>query len=170
MKARCSPRRYPSPAATVTGEPTGATTQRLIGLINQVSPEEFRWQETNYDRDSALGRELLFRIAHNEWIRATAEVIDVMRTDAVDTTIKIEIDPGAVPLGLHGRLLLIVLLSAPASAGCPSCPSRRDAVLLRFLGHLVRHCPERSGTAIRGPAVIDVTGHRAAPAAGTPAR
>ena len=107
----------PEPAATVTGEPAGATTHRLIGLINQVSPEEFRWQETNYDRDSALGRELLFRIAHNEWIRATAEVIDVMRTDAIDTTIKVEIVPELVPLetGRHGngRLWLPVLVLPP---------------------------------------------------------
>ena len=107
----------PESAATVAGEPTGATTHRLIGLINQVSPEEFRWQETNYDRDSSLGRELLFRLAHNEWIRATAEVIDVMRTDAVDTTIKVEIDPELVLLeaGRHrnGRLWLPVLVLPP---------------------------------------------------------
>jgi len=61
-------------------------------LIGQITPEEFRWQDANYDRDSALGRELLFLVANNEWARATSEIIDIARSDTVETTIKIDVD------------------------------------------------------------------------------
>src|SRR5690348_12432539 len=65
---------------------------RLRYTTQQITPEEFRWQESHYDRDSRCGRELLFLIANNEWIRATSEIIDVSRSDAVDTIIKVDID------------------------------------------------------------------------------
>jgi len=35
-----------------------AVADRLDYLIGQVTPDEFHWQDANYDRDSALGREL----------------------------------------------------------------------------------------------------------------
>ena len=66
--------------------------RRLDFMIDQVTPEEFRWQDANYDRDSALGRELLFLIANNEWIRATAETIEITRSDTIDETIRVDID------------------------------------------------------------------------------
>src|SRR6202035_5110070 len=46
---------------------------RLDYMVGQITPEEFGWQDANYDRDSALGRELLFLIADNQWVRATSE-------------------------------------------------------------------------------------------------
>ena len=61
-------------------------------VVEQVTPEEFRWQEANYDRDSLLGRELLYLAANNEWVRATAETIDVVRSDAIETKIQVDID------------------------------------------------------------------------------
>lgn len=66
--------------------------RRLDFMIDQITPEEFRWQDANYDRDSALGRELLFLIANNEWIRATAETIEITRSDTIDETIRVDID------------------------------------------------------------------------------
>ncbi len=61
-------------------------------MIGQVTPDEFAWQDANYDRDSALGRELLFLIANDGWIRSTSEIIDIARSDAIETTIDIDID------------------------------------------------------------------------------
>lgn len=61
---------------------------RLHYMVDQITPAEFRWQDANYDRDSALGRELLFLIADNEWARATSETIDIARSDTIETTIK----------------------------------------------------------------------------------
>ncbi len=65
---------------------------RLEYMVDQVTPEEFSWQDANYDADSGLGRELLFLIAENEWVRATSEMITIPRLDAVETTIKIDVD------------------------------------------------------------------------------
>ena len=65
---------------------------RLDYMVGQVTPGEFRWQDANYDRDSALGRELLFLIADDGWVRATSETIDITRPDTVGTTIKIDVD------------------------------------------------------------------------------
>jgi hypothetical protein len=93
--------RVPSPAAGRSRRRAGpyqdtGTLQsfalRLEYMVGQITPEEFGWQDANYDRDSALGRELLFLIADNQWVRATSEAIDITRSDAVDTTIKIDID------------------------------------------------------------------------------
>lgn len=65
---------------------------RLDYMIGQVTPAEFHWQDATYDRDSVLGRELLFLIANEDWIRATSEVVDIDRSDAIETTIDIDID------------------------------------------------------------------------------
>ena len=64
----------------------------LWQIVTRVSAEEFRWQESHYDSDSRRGRELLFLIANNEWVRATSEIIDISRSDSIETTIKIDVD------------------------------------------------------------------------------
>jgi hypothetical protein len=96
-----------------------AAAKRLRAIVGQITPEEFRWQEANYDRDSLAGRELLFLIANNEWARATSEMIDLTRSDAVDTTVKIDIDLDRVTYEAFqrrtGRLWLPVLLLPPPS-------------------------------------------------------
>jgi hypothetical protein len=69
-----------------------ATADELRRLVEQVTPEEFSWQEANYGRDSELGCELLYLIANNEWARATSEIIDISQRRAVDTTIRIDVD------------------------------------------------------------------------------
>jgi hypothetical protein len=68
------------------------TTERLRRTVSHITTEEFRWQDSHYNRDSRYGRELLFLISNSEWIRATSEVIDITRSDSVDTTIKIDVD------------------------------------------------------------------------------
>src|ERR1022692_773333 len=65
---------------------------RLDYMIGQITPEEFHWQDANYDRDTTLGRELLFLIANNGWVRATSEVVDIMRSDTIDTKIDVDVD------------------------------------------------------------------------------
>jgi hypothetical protein len=90
---------------------------RLDYMIGQITPEEFGWQDANYDRDSALGRELLFLIADREWLRATSETIDLTRSDVVDTTIKIDVDLDRITHEAFrdrvGRLWLPVLVLPP---------------------------------------------------------
>jgi hypothetical protein len=91
--------------------------RKLDYLIGQITPEEFRRQDANYDQDSALGRELLFLIANNEWARATSEIIDVARSDTVETTIKIDVDLSRITHEAFrdrtGQLWLPVLVLPP---------------------------------------------------------
>lgn len=64
----------------------------LLDIVAQVTAEEFYWQDAHYSADSRLGRELLYLIANDEWIRTTTEILDVSRADAVDTTIRLDVD------------------------------------------------------------------------------
>ena len=64
----------------------------LRDKVKSVSLDEFYWQESHYDHDSRQGRELLFLMANHEWVRATSEIIDIKRSDAIETTIKIDVD------------------------------------------------------------------------------
>jgi hypothetical protein len=64
----------------------------LLAAVQAVTPAEFSWQETHYDHDSRLGRELLFLMANYDWVRATSEIVDIKRSDTIETTIKIDVD------------------------------------------------------------------------------
>ena len=64
----------------------------LFGAVQSVTPAEFTWQEAHYDHDSRLGRELLFLMANYDWVRATSEIVDITRSETIETTIKIDID------------------------------------------------------------------------------
>lgn len=66
--------------------------RRLSEMVESVSSDEFYWQETHYDHDSRQGRELLFLMANHEWVRATSEIVDITRSDAIETTIRIDVD------------------------------------------------------------------------------
>ena len=96
---------------------------RLDYMVGQITPEEFRWQDANYDRDSALGRELLFLIADNQWARATSETIDIARSDTVETTIKIDVDFDRITHEAFrdrtGQLWLPVLVLPPLQQRLP---------------------------------------------------
>jgi len=65
---------------------------RLLTIIPRVTLEEFFWQDSHYSTDSRLGRELLYLIANDEWIVTTTEILDVSRSDAVETTIRFDLD------------------------------------------------------------------------------
>jgi hypothetical protein len=90
---------------------------RLVYMIGQITPEEFRWQDANYDRDSALGRELLYLIAENQWVRSTSETIDIARSDMVETTIQVDIELDRITheafQGRIGEIWLPVLVLPP---------------------------------------------------------
>jgi len=96
---------------------------RLDYKVCQITPQEFSWQDANYDRDLTHGRELLFLMADNEWVRATSETIDISRSDAVDTTIKIDVDLGRITheafRSRTGQLWLPVLILPPLQQRLP---------------------------------------------------
>ena len=109
-----------------TGE-TRESAERVWRFVNGITTEELIWQESHYDHDSRHGRELLFLIANNEWIRATSEIIDVNRSDTIDTTIKVDIDLDQVTHEAFskrwGRFWLpIIVLPPEASAAKPQSP------------------------------------------------
>jgi hypothetical protein len=87
--------------------------------VLMVEPDEFYWQDSHYDHDSAGGRELLFLIANHEWVRATSETIDISRSDVIETTIKIDIDLSQITHEAfrqrHGRHWLPVTVLPPLS-------------------------------------------------------
>jgi hypothetical protein len=65
---------------------------RLLDFIGQVTADEFYRHDTHYNRDSRLGRELLYLIANDDWIRSTTEVINLNRSDVVDSVVKVNVD------------------------------------------------------------------------------
>lgn len=96
---------------------------RLDYMIGQITPEEFYWQDSNYDRDSALGRELLFLIANNDWVRATSEIVDITRSDTISTNIDIDVDLDRITheayRGRTGQIWLPVVVLPPLRQRLP---------------------------------------------------
>jgi hypothetical protein len=70
--------------------------ENLSSIVMAINPEEFYWHDNHYESDSSRGRELLFLIAHHEWVRATSEIIHITRSDVIETDIKIDIDLGQI--------------------------------------------------------------------------
>jgi hypothetical protein len=64
----------------------------LLNIVTHVTAEEFYWQDAHYSTDSRLGRELLYLIANDEWIRSTSEILDVSRSDTVTESIRFDVD------------------------------------------------------------------------------
>jgi hypothetical protein len=148
---------------------------RLIYMTGQITPEEFRWQDANYDRDSALGRELLYLIAENHWVRATSETVGIARSDMVETTIQVDIELDHITheafRGRIGEIWLPVLVLPPLLKKVPglnhfSALTVRDATgaLLPTLPNTdVRHRIAAALTEIianmAGERLPDVTDH-----------
>ena len=61
-------------------------------MVGLVTADEFHRHEDRYDHDSGKGRELLFLIANHEWVRGTSENVDIDRSDAIETALKIDVD------------------------------------------------------------------------------
>ena len=94
--------------------------ERLRHIVGQITIEEFRWQDSHYGRDSRFGRELLFLIANDEWTRSTSEIVDISRSDAVDTTIKIDVDIDQITheaFRTRAKQLWLPLLVLPGPVG-----------------------------------------------------
>jgi hypothetical protein len=83
-------------AATAAEESLRELGDDLLAAVEAVTPAEFGWQEAHYEHDSRQGRELLFLMANYEWVRATSEMVDIRRSDTIETTIKIDVDLGQV--------------------------------------------------------------------------
>ena len=148
---------------------------RLIYMTGQITPEEFRWQDANYDRDSALGRELLYLIAENHWVRATSETVGIARSDMVETIIQVDIELDRITheafRGGIGEIWLPVLVLPPLLKKVPglnhfSALTVRDAAgaLLPTLPDTdVRHRIAAALTEIianmAGERLADVTDH-----------
>lgn len=116
-----------SPGASVLDkEEVLNLAKRLRDMVEAVSSDEFSWQEAHYEHDSRQGRELLFLIANHEWVRATSEIVDIMRSDAIETTIKIDIDLSLITHEAFrrrtGRLWLPVTVLPPQAAGAAAEP------------------------------------------------
>ena len=95
---------------------------RLLELVGQVTADEFYRHETHYNRDSRLGRELLYLIANDDWIRSTTEVINLNRSDAIDSVIKLNVDTGKITHEAFGDKagplwLPLMVLAQPDSTG-----------------------------------------------------
>src|SRR5271156_230111 len=120
------PSQSESPGASVLDKEVLNLAKRLRDMVEAVSSDEFSWQETHYEHDSRQGRELLFLIANHEWVRATSEIVDIMRSDAIETTIKIDIDLSLITHEAFrrrtGRLWLPVTVLPPQAAGAAAEP------------------------------------------------
>jgi hypothetical protein len=108
-------------------EDVAGSARHLQAIVGRITPEEFSWQESHYDHDSRRGRELLFLISNHEWVRATSESIDISRSDAIDTLMKIDIDLDQITheafRGRTGPFWLPVTVLPPQSAGNAEHPS-----------------------------------------------
>ena len=108
------------------------SARQLQAIVEKITAEEFHWQESHYDHDSRHGRELLFLIANHEWVRATSEIIDISRSDAIETTIKIDIDLDQITHAAFrkrtGLFWLPVALLPPQPAGNANPDSDRHCL------------------------------------------
>ena len=67
-------------------------TERLRAALAQVTLEEYRSEDVRFERDSRLGRELLYLVANNSWCRRTTEVLRVNLAQSVDTDVIVDVD------------------------------------------------------------------------------
>jgi hypothetical protein len=104
---------------------------RLLTIIPRVTLEEFYWQDSHYSTDSRLGRELLYLIANDEWIRTTTEVLDVSRSDAVETTIRFDLDLARIAHeAFRGKTGLIWLPVLTLTRGSPGTGRGEDGTFI----------------------------------------
>ncbi len=96
----------------------------LESAIGHVTVEEFRVEDFRCERDTRLGRQVLFLLSSTDWTRRTTELVSLNRVRSVDTEVVVDVDLSyAVHSGLRpeaGRiwLPLITMPSArPARTG-----------------------------------------------------
>jgi hypothetical protein len=64
----------------------------LVGAIDEVTVEEFRVEDFRCERDTRLGRQLLFLLSSTEWTRRTSELVEISRARSVDTEVIVDVD------------------------------------------------------------------------------
>lgn len=110
-------------------------TERLRAALAQVTLEEYRSEDVRFERDSRLGRELLYLVANNSWCRRTTEVLHVNLAQAVDTDVIVDVDLSYADheaFELDAGLTWLPLLALPPMKARD--PSRsRDSRLFRDL-------------------------------------
>jgi hypothetical protein len=102
-----------------------ALGRELVDEMLKVTLEEYRLTEMRFETDSRLGRELLYLLSNNEWLRRTTETITIDRVSAADTTIVVDVDSGYVvheALRLNEGSLWLPLIALP-----PDVPTGKSA-------------------------------------------
>ena len=172
LKSKAAPVTTEGPTAGSAGEipDSGALEDvalRLDYLVSQITPAEFRWQDANYDRDSALGRELLFLIADNEWSRATAEKISVTRSDSVETRIEIDIDLDRITheafRGRTGHTCLPILVLPPPQRSLPDSDPLGTLTVMDASGTPLATLPDTDVTHRIAAAITEIIVNMALP-------
>jgi len=74
------------------GNESRALGRELLRELLDVTLEEFRLTESRFETDSRLGRELLYLVSNNGWVRRTTERIDVSRVAAVESEVVVDVD------------------------------------------------------------------------------
>ena len=103
----------------------GATGRQLRRCVEEVTVEEFRIGDFRVERDAAFGRQLLFLLTNEEWLRRTSEQLELKRVRVVDTEVVVDIDLALVTsAALDGRrpLWLPILAVPPAAHGAVADP------------------------------------------------
>jgi hypothetical protein len=117
-----------------------------------LSIQEVRGQDQKLDRDSRLGREILFLIANTDWIRNTVECVALHNAGTVETTIEVHLDlelagdhptvleswttqkdPGSLPDDAAEHLLRVQLRSPDRRGLIFELLDELDRVLTRML-------------------------------------
>ena len=113
----------PGSAAAVDEALSGARTV-LSGLgshIDAVTEHEVRSQDGTFDEDSRAGRELLFLLADDEWVRATTETVTLRSSTLAGTVLRFDVDLSAVAHEAFqaggDRLALPLLVLTPPAHG-----------------------------------------------------
>jgi hypothetical protein len=118
-----SPRPFSRPA-----EPTPrrilSSAIALRKITGEVTSDEFFAQDARYSRDSRYGRELLFLMAYNGWIRTTTGNVNLTRSDSVDTAITMELDFNRIT---HEAFHARGTDAPPGAPAPPRIPCRRLA-------------------------------------------
>ena len=109
-----------------TAPPAARVTARLLrACVEEVTVEEFRIGDFRVERDAALGRQLLFLLTNEEWLRRTSEHLEIQRVRVVDTEVLVDVDLSLVtPAALEGRrqVWLPILAVPPPQEGLVSDP------------------------------------------------
>jgi hypothetical protein len=134
-------------------------------MVNQITPEEFRWQDANYDHDCAVGRELLFLIANTEWCRATAEKVSVTRSDALETRIEVDVDLARITHEAFrertGHIWLPILTLPPLKQAAVERDARGRLAVTDATGNPLPMLPDADVTHRIAAAVTEMTQVRA---------